>query len=168
MSPIPCTPHSLQADVTSVSEYDLCGVSILCSRSLHWTCPFRNIIQLPPEGEVNSGAKRRDICITNTVHWRWRQISGIKMKKVTFCKLKTSLSRTFYLHLQSFRELCQVHFTVILLQILHENGKAAPHWTAHIIGCQNNRNGDITRLTTPLSLKQKAILPNIVLVDHWN
>ena len=42
------------------------------------------------------------------------------MKKVTFCKLKTSLSRKFIYNLQTFRRLCQVHFT-ILLQILHEN-----------------------------------------------
>ena len=63
------------------------------------------------------------------------------MKKVTFCKLKTSLSRNFIYNLQTFRGLCQVHFT-ILLQILHENnlGQAAPHWTAHTIACENNRH----------------------------
>ena len=38
------------------------------------------------------------------------QISWIKMKKVTFCKLKTSLSRNFVYNLQTFREFCQVHF----------------------------------------------------------
>ena len=48
------------------------------------------------------------------------QISWIKMKKVTFCKLKTSLSRNFVYNLQTFRGFCQVHFT-ILLQIRHEN-----------------------------------------------
>ena len=41
-------------------------------------------------------------------------------KKVTFCKLKMSLSRNFVYNLQSFRGFCQVHFT-ILLQIQHEN-----------------------------------------------
>ena len=38
------------------------------------------------------------------------QISWIKMKKVTFFKLKTSLSRNVCLHLQTFRGFCQVHF----------------------------------------------------------
>ena len=38
------------------------------------------------------------------------QISWIKMKKVTFCKLKTSLSRNFVYNLQTFRGFCQVHF----------------------------------------------------------
>ena len=38
------------------------------------------------------------------------QISWIKMKKVTFCKLKTSLSRDFVYNLQTFRGFCQVHF----------------------------------------------------------
>ena len=42
------------------------------------------------------------------------------MKKVTFCKLKTSLSRNFVYNLQTFRGFCQVHF-MILLQIQHEN-----------------------------------------------
>ena len=37
------------------------------------------------------------------------QISWIKMKKVTFCKLKTSLSRNFVYNLQTFRGFCQVH-----------------------------------------------------------
>ena len=32
------------------------------------------------------------------------------MKKVTFCKLKTSLSRDFVDNLQTFRGFCQVHF----------------------------------------------------------
>ena len=42
------------------------------------------------------------------------------MKKVTFCKsLKTSLSGKFIYNLQTFRGLCQVHFT-ILSRILHE------------------------------------------------
>ena len=48
------------------------------------------------------------------------QISWIKVKKVTFCKLKTSLSRNLIYNLQTFREFFQVHFT-ILLQIQHEN-----------------------------------------------
>ena len=48
------------------------------------------------------------------------EISWIKMKKVNFCKLKTSLSRNFVYNLQTFRGFCQVHFT-ILLQIQHEN-----------------------------------------------
>ena len=38
------------------------------------------------------------------------QISWIKIKKVTFCKLKTSLSRNFVYNLQTFRGFCQVHF----------------------------------------------------------
>ena len=36
-----------------------------------------------------------------------------------------------------------------------KSGQAAPHWTVHTIGCENNRNGDITMR---LSLKKKAIL----------
>ena len=48
------------------------------------------------------------------------QISWIKLKKVTFCKLYTSLGRNFVYNLQTFRRFCQVHFTV-LLQIQHEN-----------------------------------------------
>ena len=32
------------------------------------------------------------------------------MKKVTFCKLKSSLNRNFVYNLQTFREFCQVHF----------------------------------------------------------
>ena len=38
------------------------------------------------------------------------QISWIKMKKRTFCKLKRSLSRNLVYNLQTFRGLCQVHF----------------------------------------------------------
>ena len=47
-------------------------------------------------------------------------ISVRKGKKVTFCILKTSLSRNFVYNLQTFRGFCQVHFT-ILLQIQQEN-----------------------------------------------
>ena len=46
--------------------------------------------------------------------------SWIKLKKVTFCKLETSLGRIFVYNLQTFRGFYQVHFT-ILLQIRHEN-----------------------------------------------
>ena len=38
------------------------------------------------------------------------QISWIKMKKRTICKLKRSLSRNLVYNLQTFRGLCQVHF----------------------------------------------------------
>ena len=39
------------------------------------------------------------------------QISWMNMKKVTFCKLKTSLSRDFVHNLQTFRgSFCQLHF----------------------------------------------------------
>ena len=38
------------------------------------------------------------------------QIGWIKMKKVTFCNLKASLSRDFIFNLQTFRGFCQVHF----------------------------------------------------------
>jgi len=37
-------------------------------------------------------------------------ISSIKMKKVTFCKLKTSLSRNFVYNLQKFQGYRRVHF----------------------------------------------------------
>ena len=48
------------------------------------------------------------------------QISWIKLKKVTFCKVKTSLSRRFVFNFQTLRGFCQVHFTV-LLKIQHIN-----------------------------------------------
>ena len=88
-----------------------------------------NSIQLSPKGEVNSGGDllRREASryITSTVHWPWGdscfsiyQISWIKLKKVTFCKLKTPLSRNLFTVYKHF-EVCQVHFT-ILLQIQQE------------------------------------------------
>ena len=89
-------------------------------------------IQLSPKGEVNSGGY---VC-WDTKHWgvylplftdpegdscfSIYQISWIKLKKVTFCQLKKSLSRNFVYSLQTFRGFCQVHFT-ILFQIQHEN-----------------------------------------------
>ena len=42
------------------------------------------------------------------------------MKKINFCKLKTSLSRNFVYNLQTFLRFLKVHFK-ILLQIQHEN-----------------------------------------------
>ena len=48
------------------------------------------------------------------------QISWMKVKKVTFCQLKTSLSRNFVYHLQTFRDIVKSIFT-ILLQIRHGN-----------------------------------------------
>ena len=42
------------------------------------------------------------------------------MKKVNFCKLKTSLRRNFVYNLQTFRGLCRVIF-MTLLQVQHEN-----------------------------------------------
>ena len=71
-------------------------------------------IQLSPEGEVNSGiiyrdAKRRGIYLALWTDpegdscFSIYQISWIKMKKVTFCKLKTSLSKNFVYNLQTFR-----------------------------------------------------------------
>ena len=53
------------------------------------------------------------------------QISWIKLKKATFGKLKTSLSRNFVYNLQTFRRFCQVHFT-ILLQIQNEQNNFLP------------------------------------------
>ena len=41
------------------------------------------------------------------------KISWIKLKKLTFCKLKTSLIRNFVYILQTFRGFCQVHFTIL-------------------------------------------------------
>ena len=38
------------------------------------------------------------------------QISWMKTKKITFCKLKKSLSRNFVYNLQNFRCFCQVYF----------------------------------------------------------
>ena len=48
----------------------------------------------------------RGIVVFNSVY----QISWKKMKKVTFCKLKMSLSRNFVYNLQTFQGFCQVHF----------------------------------------------------------
>ena len=48
------------------------------------------------------------------------QISWIKLKKVTFCQVKTSVSRSFVFNFQTLRGFCQVHFTV-LLKIQHIN-----------------------------------------------
>ena len=42
------------------------------------------------------------------------QISWIEMKKVTFSKLKTSLSMHFIYNLQTFREFCQVYFYIFV------------------------------------------------------
>ena len=66
-----------------------------------------NSVQLSREGEVNSGniyrdAKRRGIYLA--------LFTAVHRKKVTFCKLKTSLSRNFDHSLQTFRGFCQVHF----------------------------------------------------------
>ena len=81
-------------------------------------------------------------CISSSVHRPWGgdscfsiyQISWIKLKKVTFCKLKKSLSRNFVYNLQTFREFCQVHFT-ILLQIQFENNfpPTSEHWQAKFV-----------------------------------
>ena len=82
-----------------------------------------NIRQLP-EGEVKSGvyiyiyrdAKHRGIDLALFTDpegdscFGIYQISWIKMKKVTFCNLKASLSRNFVYNLQTFRRFCQVHF----------------------------------------------------------
>ena len=79
-----------------------------------------NIQQLP-EGEVKSGVY---IYISRREASRYIssadpegdscfgicQISWIKMKKVTFCNLKASLSRNFVYNLQTFRRFCQKHF----------------------------------------------------------
>ena len=46
------------------------------------------------------------------------QIIWMKVKKVTFCQLKTSLSRNFVYHSQTFRDIVKSIFT-ILLQIRH-------------------------------------------------
>ena len=61
------------------------------------------------------------------------QISQIKTKNVTFCKLKTSLRRNFVYNLQTFWGFCQVHFT-ILSQILHENNflPTSKQWQAKV------------------------------------
>ena len=78
-----------------------------------------NCIQVPLKREVNSGRY-----IPKRKHWgiylvlftypegdscfSIYQISWIKMKKVTFCKLRTPLSRNFIYNLQTFRGFCQV------------------------------------------------------------
>ena len=54
------------------------------------------------------------------------QISWIKMKRITFCKLKTSLSRSFVYNLQPFWDFVRCIFK-ILLQIQHENNFLPVH-----------------------------------------
>ena len=67
-------------------------------------------------GGIYQGAKRRGIYLALLTDpegdscFSVYQISWIKMKKVTFCKLKTSLSRNFIYNLQNFRGFCRVHF----------------------------------------------------------
>ena len=70
------------------------------------------LFNYPPKGEVNSSgyiyrdAKRRAIYLALFTHperdscFSIYQISWIKMKKITFCKLKTSLSRNFLYNIQ--------------------------------------------------------------------
>ena len=71
-------------------------------------CSKKDSIQLSPKGEVNSGAKRRGIYLALFTDpegdscFSIYQISWIKMKKVTFWKLKTSLSRNLIYNLQTF------------------------------------------------------------------
>ena len=80
-------------------------------------------MQLSTEGEVNSGAiyrdaKRRGIYLALFTDpegdscFSIYQISWIKMKKVTCCKLKTSLSRNFIYNLQITIVKCI--FTILL------------------------------------------------------
>ena len=61
------------------------------------------------------------------------QIIWIKLKKVTFCKLKTSLSRNFVNNLEpeAFQGFCQVHFT-ILLQIQNDCLPTSEHREAKV------------------------------------
>ena len=65
---------------------------------------------------ISRDAKRRGIYLTLFTDpegdscFSIYQISWIKLKKVIFCKLKTSLSRNFVYNLQTFRGFCQVHF----------------------------------------------------------
>ena len=57
------------------------------------------------------------------------QISWIKMKKGTFCKLETSLSRKFVLNLKTFRE-----FVKCIMLIQHENNylSTSKEWQAKV------------------------------------
>ena len=66
------------------------------------------------------------------------QISWIKMKKATFCKLQTSLSRNFLYKHKHFGDFFGCIFT-ILLQIQHENNfqTTTRHWqtkVTHFLG----------------------------------
>ena len=82
-------------------------------------------IQLSSEGEVNKGGNKGIYLALFTDSEGDRcfsiyQTSWIKLKKVNFCKLQTSLGRDFVHNLRTFRGFCPVHFT-ILLQIQYEN-----------------------------------------------
>ena len=61
------------------------------------------------------------------------QISWIEMKKVTFCKLKTSLSSNFVTIYKHFGDFVKCIFT-ILLQIQHENSflHTSKQWQAKV------------------------------------
>ena len=97
-------------------------------------------IQLSPVKEVNGGtiyrdAKRRGIYLALFTDpegdscFSIYQISWIKMKKVTFCTLKTSLNRNIVHNLKTFRDFIKwifmfcffLFFLVFFLQIQHEN-----------------------------------------------
>ena len=82
-----------------------------------------NIIQLSPEGEMNScvdvypDPKSGGIYLALFTDpegpscFSIYQISWIQMKEVTFGKLKMSLSRNFIYNLQTFPGFCQEHFS---------------------------------------------------------
>ena len=80
-----------------------------------------HLYNYPPKGRwivVDILTHKASRYISSTMNRPWRgsccsiyQISWIKMKKTTFCKLKTSLSRNFVYNLQTFWGFCQVIFT---------------------------------------------------------
>ena len=88
-------------------------------------CSKKDSIQLSPEGEVNSGAKRGSIYLALFTDpegdscFSIYQISWIKMKKVTFWKWKTSLSRNLIYNLQTFlvfwRSCCKFSMKIYFL-----------------------------------------------------
>ena len=119
-------------------------------------CSKKDSIQLSPKGEVNSGAKRRGIYLALFTDpegdscFSIYQISWIKMKKVTFWKLKTSLSRNLIYNLQTFlvfwRFCCKFSIKIYFLPTSkHRPAKDSRFPSICLYDCPINRSNLVFR-----------------------